>query len=145
MNHRIVGFDFGLKRIGVATGNEVTGTAQSLESIPAKNGAPQWHLVDKVIAQWNPTLLIVGLPLKMDGSEGDMTELARRFAAQLRSRYSRYVSLVDERLSSSEADHLLTKSAQPGKSRARKRAQNRDSLAAELIIKTYLNDNRHPQ
>lgn len=142
MNRRIIGFDFGLKRIGVATGNEVTATAQSLQPIQTKNCEPIWSQIHSVIVEWKPTLLLVGLPLNMDGTEGKICRQARHFAGQLQSRFDLPVSMVDERLSSNEADHLLTESASPGKSRTRQREKNRDSLAAELIIRTYLNDNR---
>jgi len=77
VNRRIIGFDFGLKRIGVATGNEVTATAQSLQPIQTKNCEPIWSQIHSVIVEWKPTLLLVGLPLNMDGTEGKICRQAR--------------------------------------------------------------------
>ena len=144
MNRRIIGFDFGLKRIGAATGSERTGTAQALDSISAKDGEPQWDSLDVVIREWQPELLLVGLPLTLEGAETSISSRAKVFATTLGKRFKLPVVLVDERLSSNEADHLITESAQKGKSRSRIRQKKRDSLAAELIIRTYLNDNRTP-
>jgi putative Holliday junction resolvase len=86
----------------------------------------------------------VGLPLKMDGTHGDAANAATRFADALGTRYNIPVTLVDERLSSNEADVLIRQSAPSGRSLTRKRQKMRDSVAAELIIKTYLNDNPAP-
>ena len=147
MKGRLLGFDFGLKRIGVATGNTVTSTTEGLESVVAVKGTPQWPALDALLKLWRPEVLIIGLPLMMDGSEEKMAKAARQFAKLLEDRYQLPVTMVDERLSSSEADHLLRESAsvtqgnRNKKSLGKKRMQSRDSLAAELILQTYLNNN----
>jgi putative holliday junction resolvase len=141
---RILGFDYGIKRIGIAVGNQKTNSSQCLSSVSAKNGEPFWEQIDALIQEWKPATLIVGLPLKMDGTHGDAANAATRFADALGTRYNIPVTLVDERLSSNEADVLIRQSAPSGRSLTRKRQKVRDSVAAELIIKTYLNDNPAP-
>lgn len=139
MNPRIIGFDFGLKRIGVATGNSLTGTTQALSTVPAKRGQPDWQVVERLLEQWSPSTLIVGLPLNMDGSESTMSANAREFGEQLRRRFNLEVVFTDERLSTAHAEQLLNEATPPRKSLARKRLKVRDNLAAELIVQTYLN------
>lgn len=142
MKGRLLGFDYGRKRIGVATGNLQTATSEALKTLPAANGGPDWPSIVALAREWRPDLLIVGLPLRMDGSDGDLCDEVRHFAAELSNLTTLPVRLVDERLSSSEADHLISAAAVAGKSRQKQRQAMRDSLAAELIIQTYLNDNR---
>jgi putative holliday junction resolvase len=102
-----LGFDFGYKRIGVAVGQRLTFSASPLATIQAKAGVPQWMLIDKLIMQWKPQALIVGLPTCIDGSAQYTTRAAKRFAAQLEAHYSLPVHLVDERLTTIEARGLL--------------------------------------
>ncbi len=139
--NRILSFDFGLKRIGVATGNRQTKTAQALSTLPASNGQPDWHVLDKILQQWKPTLLVVGLPLAMDGSESIMSSAARKFGAKLSEHTGLTVNFVDERLTSVTADRILRESVEPGKKMTKKRAGAIDNLAAQLILQTYFDDN----
>lgn len=99
----VVAFDFGLRHIGCAVGQTVTGTATPIDTARADQGKPDWRHVATLLATWNPDLLIVGLPLNMDGTESDMSARARKFADQLHKRFDLPVSLVDERLTSFEA------------------------------------------
>lgn len=142
LDARVLGFDFGLKRIGVATGNTRTGTSQGVSTVRAKSGRPDWPEVERLIGQWLPSTLVVGLPLNMDGSESGMAVRARKFGAQVRRRFGLKVVYVDERLTTAAADDLLVQSTMPGKSLRQKRLKHRDNLAAELIVRTYLEDNR---
>lgn len=142
MNHRILGFDFGLKRIGVATGNQQTKTAQALSTLPASNGMPNQYALDKILQQWKPTLLVVGLPLAMDGSESIMSSAARKFGARLSKNTGLKVDFVDERLTSVAANHILRDTMQRGKKMTRKRTSAIDNVAAQLILQTYLDDNQ---
>src|SRR6185437_7866395 len=98
-----LGFDFGYKRIGVAVGQRLTNSARPLPTIDAKLGVPNWKVIEKLIHQWGPEALIVGIPTCIDGSELYTTAAARRFAEQLTTHYSLPVHLVDERLSTVEA------------------------------------------
>lgn len=100
-------FDFGTKNIGVAIGQEVTGTAAPLPALKAQQGEPNWAQVSQVYAEWQPQLVIVGLPLNMDGTEQPMTSLAQRFANRLSGRYSVPVSTWDERLTTVDARAML--------------------------------------
>ena len=144
MKGRVLGFDFGQKRIGTASGNRATGTTMPLETVGITGGGPDWSRLLGLVRDWRADELVVGLPLHLDGSESDLCGEARRFGDELARRTGLPVALVDERLSSSEADHTLTLGATPGKSRQRRRRVHRDSIAAELIVRTYLADNRAP-
>lgn len=102
-NTSVLGFDFGVKYIGVAYGQTVTGQPKALTSLKAREGIPQWQDIEKLIEEWQPNILLVGLPLNMDDSESDMSTRARKFANRLRARFQLPVEFVDERLSSWEA------------------------------------------
>ncbi len=140
---RVIGLDFGLKRIGIATGNLRTGSSQALAVVSANHGMPQWPPIDHLIAQWLPCALVVGLPLHMDGSEGAMAAKARAFGASVGRRFGLRVAFVDERLSTVAAEEWLARGAVRGQSQARRRQQHRDSLAAEIIVRTYLAERRN--
>lgn len=107
-NRTIIAFDFGTKSIGAAIGQEVTGTARPLLSFKAKAGSPDWQQIEKVLKVWRPDLIIVGLPLNMDGTEQRVTAQARNFANRLHGRFGSPVEMHDERLSTVEArSHLF--------------------------------------
>ncbi len=89
--------------IGVAIGQEVTGTARALTAFKAQDGTPDWQQVEKLLKEWQPNLVVVGLPLNMDGTEQPLTARARRFANRLHGRFGVQVALQDERLSTVEA------------------------------------------
>ncbi|MFP1981156.1 Holliday junction resolvase RuvX [Lonsdalea quercina] len=104
MSHRtIMAFDFGTRSIGVAIGQDLTRTARPLQAFKAQDGTPDWQKVEKLIREWQPELVIVGLPLNMDGTEQPLTARARRFAQRLHGRFGVAVELHDERLSTVEA------------------------------------------
>ncbi|HHF7365714.1 TPA: Holliday junction resolvase RuvX [Legionella bozemanae] len=133
-----IGFDFGYKRIGVAVGQQLTRSASPLATLSARMGIPDWNAVAKVIAEWSPQALIVGIPTCIDGSELYTTSAARRFAKELHKRFSLSVHLVDERLSTVEAREQLF--AQGG---YRKIKQSEvDSIAACVILEQWL---QHPE
>jgi len=120
----VLAFDFGLKHIGVATGQTLTGSATPLTTLTAKNGIPEWDRVRELVEAWRPGLLVVGLPLNMDDTESAMSARARAFADRLSRQTRVRVTLVDERLSSFEA---------------RRRAPDDDhAIAAALIAETWL-------
>ncbi|MFB6435087.1 MAG: Holliday junction resolvase RuvX [Candidatus Malihini olakiniferum] len=106
-NRTLIAFDFGTKSIGVAIGQEVTGTGQPLTAFKAKDGLPDWNKVEKILDEWKPDLMVVGLPLNMDGTEQPLTVRARKFANRLRGRFGKLVELQDERLSTVEARAAL--------------------------------------
>lgn len=129
----LLGFDYGIKRIGVAVGQTLTSTASALTTIPVHNFRPDWETISRLFAQWKPTAVVVGLPRNMDGSEHELTARARRFGNQLAGRYNLPVHFVDERLTSVEAEQQLRAAGRRGK-------QDIDPEAARLILQTWLDE-----
>ena len=128
-----LGFDFGLSRIGIASGQTVTGTASPLDVVRAKQGKPDWDHLDRLIREWTPTALIVGLPLNMDGTDNPITTAARKFSNRLHGRYHLPCHLVDERLTTREARELTH---QGGREIAFDGSL--DTAAACIILQQYL-------
>ncbi|MDE0951126.1 MAG: Holliday junction resolvase RuvX [Halioglobus sp.] len=138
-NHRtVMAFDFGLRQIGVATGNNLLNTTQPLPVLKAKDGQPDWRLLEALVEEWRPDLLVVGDPLNMDGSDSELCLLARKFARRLHGRLGMEVVMVDERLSSFEAKQTSREHGHRGDFKK----QPVDSLAAELILRTWLEEYR---
>lgn len=131
----VLAFDFGERRIGVAVGEIQLGTAHPLATIEAQSNDDRFARIEKLIVEWRPALFLVGLPLAMDGSEHAMTALARRFAQRLEGRYGIETRLVDERLTSVEAERQVR---EMGKDVRSSRAKV-DQLAARLILESYFN------
>ena len=132
----VLAFDFGLRHIGVAVGETALGVAHPLESIDAESNAARFAAVTRLVETWKPVRLVLGLPLHMDGSEHELTRRVRRFARQLEGRYGLPVALVDERLSSVEAEAQLRAQGRGG--RADKALTH--SLAAQIILQNYFDD-----
>lgn len=103
MSQTILAFDFGLNSIGCAVGQSITGTAQPLAAFKAQDGIPNWEAIGTLLKEWQPDLLVVGLPLNMDGSEQPLTQRAKKFANRLHGRFQLQVILHDERLTTVEA------------------------------------------
>jgi putative holliday junction resolvase len=136
--HRtVMAFDFGLRQIGVAMGNCLLGTTQPLPILRAKDGMPEWRALDNLIDEWRPDLLVVGDPLNMDGSVSELSTQAGKFARRLHGRLGLEVTMVDERLSSFEAKYNSREQGHRGDFKR----QPVDSLAAELILRTWLAEN----
>lgn len=130
-------FDFGHKRIGVAVGDALTGTARALPALRSST-QPDWPGIERLLTQWRPEALIVGLPLDEDGGEQDITTLARQFAEQLRRRSGLCVHLADERYSSRAADDALRDARASGRMKRRVRKGDRDGEAARVILEQWL-------
>lgn len=130
---QLLAFDYGLKSIGVAVGQAVTGSATPLAALAARDGQPDWQQVQQVLAEWQPQQLVVGLPLNMDGSEQDISIRARKFANRLHGRFGLPVALQDERLTTAEAKALLF--AEGGYRNLQK--AKIDSLSAVLILQDF--------
>lgn len=103
MGFTALAFDFGTKSIGCAVGQSITGTAQSLPAFKAQDGTPNWNEIEKILKEWQPKVVIVGLPLNMDGTEQDLTLRAKKFANRLQGRFGVSVELQDERLTTTQA------------------------------------------
>jgi putative Holliday junction resolvase len=122
----LIGFDFGLKRIGVATANTITRIATPLTILRATNGVPDWVAVSRIIDEWTPDLIVIGLPVNMDDSDSELSSRAKKFARRLSARFNKRTVMIDERLTSHEA-----KKIRPD--------ENIDDLAATFILETWLN------
>jgi len=121
-------FDFGSKRIGIAYGQSITGTAQALQTLAARDGIPDWKEIEQLVTQWQPTVFVVGLPYNMDDSESELLLRARKFGQRLEGRLHKPCYGMDERLSSFEARGQLLR----GEADA-----TVDSLAAKLILESW--------
>lgn len=122
----VLGFDFGLKRIGVAVGNTLLQQAQPLAIISAATNEEKFAAIAELIRTWEPALCIVGLPRHPDGAEHEMTVRCRRFANQLHGRFDVATVLVDERYSSAVISH--------------QRGDLIDDQAAAIILQQYFDD-----
>lgn len=129
----LLGFDYGLKRIGVAAGQTLTYTTQAVGQVHCRDGAPDWPHIQRIFDQWKPDALVVGMPYTTDGSVHALTPRVERFARQLQGRFHVPVHLIDERLSSHEA---ATRQRDEGSRRTL------DEHAAQIILETWLNSTR---
>ncbi|MFN7096196.1 MAG: Holliday junction resolvase RuvX [Gammaproteobacteria bacterium] len=130
----LFGIDFGLRRIGIAVGQTLTQHANPLKIILAQKGEPDWGQFEKLIKEWQPLALIIGIPLNMDGTTQPMTYKARRFAMQLKNRYQLPVHGMDERLTSREVRQNLF---EQGGYRAIQK-HDIDALAAKIILEEWM-------
>jgi putative Holliday junction resolvase len=129
-------FDYGEKRIGTAVGDDVMKTARALSTLPTGD----WAAITKLIAEWRPGALIVGLPLLDDGSDQAITTAARKFANGLGERAKLPVHLADERFSSRAADDYLRDARASGEMTRRVRKGDRDAQAARVILQQWLSE-----
>jgi putative Holliday junction resolvase len=142
-NRTVLGFDFGTYKIGIAVGQEITGNANALTTITAVQNKPDWNKISKIISEWQPALLIVGLPLDEDGSSQDMTQRARRFGNQLRGRYNLKTIWIDERFSSLAAKSLIIEQIENNPKLGKKNTNNclaEDAIAAQIIVQSWLDN-----
>ncbi|MBN2605722.1 Holliday junction resolvase RuvX [Hydrogenovibrio sp. JE_KL2] len=124
---QVLGFDFGLRRIGVAVGQTITATASPLTIVNSQDGKPDWEAITQIFEQWKPVAIVVGLPMRLNGEEQALTQPARKFGQRLSGRYNTPVFFIEEQLSSVEAE------------KRRKHAkQNIDDHAAQIILENWL-------
>ncbi|MDI4632584.1 Holliday junction resolvase RuvX [Pelomonas sp. V22] len=123
----LLAFDFGTKRVGVATGSRFTGRAEPLKSIHVEGDA-RFTAIEKLVKEWQPDALVIGVPFHPDGAEHEITLRARRFGRQLKGRFRLPVYEVDERYTSVEAES--------------QGARDLDSAAAALILEQFFRE--HP-
>jgi len=135
----LLGFDYGRKRIGIAVGQEITSTAKGLITLNTTTQGPDWPAIDKLVSEWQPQLIVVGMPSNMDDRPHKLHDEVKAFGNQLAERYNLPVAWIDEKLSSMEAEQQLSASPQT-KKRKQDKAQI-DKLAAQLILQSYLNTN----
>jgi putative pre-16S rRNA nuclease len=125
----LLGFDYGRERIGVAVGQQLTCSATALTTIKARDGKPDWPAITRLLEEWKPDALVVGIPYHMDGAEQDMTRAAQRFSRQLEGRYNLPVHCAEERLTS-----YVVESAH----RNRAGSVAIDPLSAQIILQDWL-------
>jgi len=132
----VLGFDFGTRNIGVASGQIITRTASALLSLKARDGIPDWQQVEALIDEWRPDAVVVGIPLNMDGSESAMSRRARKFGNRIHGRWGLPFYPADERLTSFEAKEWAGRLGHKG----HYGANPVDAMAAQIILEAWLND-----
>lgn len=138
---QVIAIDFGTGRIGLAVGHVLTGSASPLPPLKARDGIPDWTELDKVVAEWQPDAIVVGIPVNMDGTISEMARRARKFANRLHERCKVPCFLADERLSTAEAKSIHFERG--GSADFRK--ESVDGIAAQLILESWFSsDQRIP-
>lgn len=135
----VLAFDFGERRIGVAVGELQLGIAHPLETIDTVVTDARFERIGVLVKEWRPALFVVGLPLALDGTEHRMTAAARKFSQRLKGRFGIDARLVDERLTSIEAQHEARQNGLD----SREAKRHVDQLAAKLILEAFFNDNKN--
>jgi putative Holliday junction resolvase len=129
----VLAFDFGLKRIGVASGEHMLGIAHPLTTLNAEPNDDRFNLIADLIKEWRPSTLVVGLPLSLDGNEHEVTLVCKKFARRMDGRFNLPIIMIDERLSSAEASQSLSENGIKG----RKQKTMLDQIAAQVILQSY--------
>ena len=129
----VLAFDFGERRIGIAVGEHLINSANPLATIDSESNEVRFATITQLVNEWHPKLLVVGLPLSLDGSETEVTQLCKKFARRLNGRFNLPVIMIDERYSSTEASQLLNETGIKG--RAQKAML--DQVAAQTILQSY--------
>lgn len=140
----VLGFDYGKARIGVAVVNTLTGVAIPQSTIAARDGVPDWTAITRCIQEWQPKRLVVGMPRKLDGSDSAMQAPIERFIRQLTGRYALPVDVINEQLSSREAEQRLKSARQMGRKRKIHKAEI-DQMAAAIILESWIQEYAHRQ
>jgi len=138
MVSRALVFDFGTRKIGVASANRVSGTATPLTTLAASDGVPDWREIATMIRDWQPEVLVVGLPRNTDGTDSVMTQLARQFGSWLTRKSGLPVEEIDERYTSTEAEAVLRDQRRDGMRTRRVRPEDVDLMAARLMAETWV-------
>ncbi len=138
----VLAFDFGLRRIGVAVGDTLTGSAAARATVPSHATGPDWAAIDRIVRDSAPHILVVGKPYNVGGDDSTMTTLAGQFAAELAARYPLPVEQIDERYSSIEATTHLKAQRASGERKRRLRKEDVDSAAAVVILRRWLEGER---
>jgi putative Holliday junction resolvase len=134
----VLAFDFGTRRIGVAVGNTLVRVAHPLATLEGESNAERFGAIGRLIDEWHPGRLVVGVPVHADGSEHEMTARARRFARQLLGRFGLPVAEVDERYTSEAAQSMLD-----AREAGRRGRDERDAIAAQIILQGWFDERAH--
>lgn len=140
----VLGFDYGTARIGVAVLNTLAGIATPQSTVAARGGVPDWDAISRCIQEWRPARLVVGMPRKLDGSDSAMQATIERFIRQLQGRYALPIDVVNEQLSSREAEQRLKLARQAGRKR-KVRKEEIDQIAAVIILESWMQEYTYGQ
>lgn len=132
----LLGFDYGTHKIGIAVGQTISATATPLATVRNRGQKPDWARIEAIIRDWRPEAAVLGVPYHMDDREESWAERVRRFARQLEGRFGLPVHLIDERLTTHDAERQLAAAGQ----RNTKGGDLVDAYAAKLILETWLNE-----
>lgn len=132
---KALSFDYGTQKIGVAYGQSLTGTANPVTILKAKDGIPDWTQIEGLLNEWKPNVIVVGLPFNIDGSESELLVRAIKFANRIHGRFGLPCYGIDERLSSIEAKQIMLEDV----SRSNKKAAI-DNIAAQLILENWFSE-----
>ena len=128
----VMAFDFGLKNIGIAIGQNITKSASTFYAIKAKGGVPDWIRLDSLIEEWEPNLFVVGDPFNMDGTKSEFQKKIAKFSTELKKRYEIELYMMDERLTSKEAKERIQE-----KPSGIKDSANKHSISARIILEDW--------
>ena len=140
MSTAVIAFDFGLKRTGVAVGNTLTGSATPECTLISKDEKPDWDGISKLINDWRPAQIVVGLPIELDGTENPLKKRIDRFCNQLNGRYNLPVDQENEQFTSIEAAQRLKQLRQSGRKQKVKKEEV-DKIAASIILENWMQNN----
>ena len=128
----VMAFDYGLRNIGIAIGQDITKSASTFYAIKAKEGAPDWIKLDLIVEEWEPSLFVVGDPFNMDGTKSDFQKKIAKFSTELKKRYEIKLHMMDERLTTKEAEERIQ-----DKSDGIKESANKHSISAQIILEDW--------
>lgn len=136
----LLGFDFGMKHIGVAIGQTITQTASPLTTLAAVDGVPNFEEIQKLLTSWKPDIIVVGIPLNMDGTVQPITFCARGFVRRLAAQTQLPIVEVDERLSTFEARQRIKENKESG---TKHKSVDINALSAAILIEQWMNENQN--
>ena len=128
----VMAFDYGLRNIGIAIGQNITKSASTFYAIKAKEGLPDWVQLDSIIQEWEPSLFIVGDPFNMDGTKSEFQKKIVKFSEDLKKRYEIELHMMDERLTTKEAIERIH-----NKPDGIKDSANKHSISAQIILEDW--------
>ena len=128
----VMAFDYGLRNIGIAIGQNITKSASTFYVIKAKEGEPDWIKLDSIVKEWEPALFIVGDPFNMDGTKSEFQKRISQFSSELNNRYKIRLHMMDERLTTKEAkERIKTESS------GLRESANKHSISAQIILEDW--------
>ena len=128
----VMAFDFGLRNIGIAIGQNITKSASTFYAIKAKEGEPDWMKLDSIVKEWEPSLFIVGDPINMDGTKSEFNKRILKFSNDLKKRYAINIYKMDERLTTKEAKERIK-----DESNGLQASANKHSISAQIILEDW--------